>query len=87
MSTEETDDNVSLPNDLKSYPPESLNSLKWNSLEIVASILESRSHQTGVRQAFAIGDVEIISGDKFPAIIEKLLLLSSRSGKGFVFYN
>src|SRR5277367_6354317 len=82
MSKEDTDDKVSLPSDLKSYSTEKLNSLKRNSLEIVASILESRSYQAGVRQAFAMGDVEIISEDRFPAIIEKLLLLSSHSGKG-----
>lgn len=84
MSKEDTDDKAYLPSDLKSYSNEKLNSLKRNSLEIVASILESRSYQAGVRHAFAVGDVEIISEDRFPAIIEKLLLLSSRSGKGLL---
>jgi len=82
MSKEDSEDNIPLPVDMKSYSIEKLNALKRNSLELVASILESRSHQGGVRQAFAMGDVEIISEDRFPAIIEKLLLLSSRSGKG-----
>lgn len=84
MSKVDTDDKAYLPSDLKSYSTEKLNSLKRNSLEIVASILESRSYQAGVRQAFAMGDVEIISEDRFPTIIEKLLLLSSRSGKGLL---
>jgi len=81
MSKEAADDTILLPIDLKSYSTEKLNALKRNSVEIVASILESRSYQSGVRHAFAMGDVEIISEDRFPAIIEKLLLLS-HSGKG-----
>jgi len=82
MWKEASDDKIHLPVDMRSYSTEKLNSLKRNSLEIVASILQSRSYQTGVRQAFAMGGIEIISEDRFPAIIEKLLLLSSHSGKG-----
>jgi hypothetical protein len=53
-------------------------------MDIVTSILQSRSYQTGVRYAFSTGDITIISDNRFAAIIEKLLLLASRSGKGIL---
>ena len=82
LSKEKADDNIPLPVDLRLYSTEQLNVLRRNCLEMLASIVESQSYQNGVRQAFAIGDLEIISEHRFSAIIEKILLLSSQPGKG-----
>lgn len=82
MTKEDAEDKIRLPIDVTSYSTEKLKTLQIDALEMVASVLESRPYQTAVRQAFAIGDIKIISEDRFPIIIEKLLLLSSRSGEG-----